>query len=293
MPHDNAIARWTGVLLLSITATGWALNWAFIKLLLREWPPLFSRGVAGVAAALILASIAGARGESLKVPRGAWGTLTFAAFTNVFAWMGFGTAAMVDLSISEGTLLVYTMPIWAMLFSWPMLGARPKPNDVAAFLLGAAGIAVLFAGHGFALGGDKLTGIALALAAAIFFALGSVQMKEPLPIAPIAQVAWQVGIGCVPMVLFGLLVEQPDFSGLTATGGAVLVYMTLGPMGLCYLTWFGALQRLPATTAAMGTLIVPIIGVIAAAVLLGEPLGPREVVAAGLTLGGVALAIRR
>jgi drug/metabolite transporter (DMT)-like permease len=207
--------------------------------------------------------------------------------------MGFGTAAMVDLSISEGTLLCYTMPIWAMLLSWPMLGARPRPRELAALLLGAAGIAVLFSGHEFAFDAGKVGGIAMALAAAILFALGSVRTKEPLPIAPVAQVAWQVGLGCAPMVLFALAVEQPDFSKLSGAGATVLIYMALGPMGLCYLTWFAALQRLPASTAALGTLVVPVIGVAAAAVLLGEPLGLREVLAAALTLGGVALAIQR
>lgn len=293
MQSQRLDARRAGLFLLGITATGWALNWAFIKLLLREWPPLFSRGVSGVAAALILAAVATARGESLKVPPGAWGPLLLAAFTNVFAWMGFGTAAMVDLSISEGTLLVYTMPIWAMLFAWPILGTRPHLREIAALALGVAGIAVLFAGHGFAFGAGKINGIALALAAAMLFALGSVRTKAPLPIAPVAQVAWQVGLGCAPMVVFGLVFERPEFAALSQIGGAVLIYMTLGPMGLCYLTWFAALQRLPASTAAMGTLIVPIIGVIAAAILLGEPLGAREIIAAALTLGGVALAITR
>lgn len=288
---DNA--RRAGFALLAVTVTGWALNWAFIKVLLGEWPPLFSRGVSGVAAAILLACLAGARGESLKVPRAAWRGLAAASFTNVFAWMGFGTAAMVDLSISEGTLLVYSMPIWAMLFAWPMLGARPHLREIAALALGMAGIAVLFAGHQVALGAGKLTGIALALSAAILFALGSVRTSEPLPIAPIAQAAWQVGLGCAPMILFGLIFEQPELANLTSSGAAVLIYMTLGPMGLCYLTWFAALQRLPASTAAMGTLIVPIIGVIAGAILLREPLGLREFLAATLTLGGVALAIRR
>jgi drug/metabolite transporter (DMT)-like permease len=293
MQTDRIDARLAGFALLAVTVTGWALNWAFIKILLREWPPLFSRGVSGVAAALLLASLARARGESLQVPAAAWPALLFGAFTNVFAWMGFGTAAMVDLSISEGTLLVYTMPIWAMLLSWPMLGVRPQPREIAALLLGIAGIAVLFAGQGLALGAGKLHGIALALAAAILFAFGAVRAKAPLPLAPTAQVAWQVGLGCAPMVAFGLAIEQPDFSRLSASGASVLIYMTLGPMGLCYLTWFAALRRLPASTAALGTLVVPVIGVIAAALLLGEPLGAREIIAVVLTLGGVALAIRR
>jgi drug/metabolite transporter (DMT)-like permease len=293
MQADRIDVRLAGFALLAVTVAGWALNWAFIKLLLRDWPPLFSRGVAGVAAAVLLAALARKRGESLHVPPAARPALLLAAFTNVFAWMGFGTAAMVDLSVSEGTLLVYTMPIWAMLLSWPMLGMRPLPREIAALMLGLAGIAVLFAGDGFASGSGKFNGIALALGAAILFAVGSLRAKAQLPIAPVAQVAWQVGLGCTPMILFGLAVEQPDFSRLSTTGAAVLIYMMLGPMGLCYLTWFAALRRLPASTAALGTLIVPAIGVIAAALLLGEPLGLREALAAALTLGGVALAIRR
>jgi drug/metabolite transporter (DMT)-like permease len=73
----------------------------------------------------------------------------------------------------------------------------------------------------------------------------------------------------------------------------VLFYMVLGPMGICYLMWFAALRRLPAATAATGTLSVPIIGVIAAAIMLGEPLGVREALAMALTLASVALAPQR
>jgi drug/metabolite transporter (DMT)-like permease len=73
----------------------------------------------------------------------------------------------------------------------------------------------------------------------------------------------------------------------------VLIFMALGPMGVCYLTWFAALRRLPAATAAIGTLVVPITGVITAAILLGEPLGIREVLAMVLTLSGVALALQK
>ena len=72
-----------------------------------------------------------------------------------------------------------------------------------------------------------------------------------------------------------------------------MLYMTAVPMGLCYMTWFAALRRLPPTTASLATLLTPVIGVVAAAFVLGEPLGPRELAALALTLGGVALALRR
>ena len=286
-------ARWIGFLFLAVTSIGWAVNWAAIKILLREWPPLFSRGVSGVAAAIVLACLAAVLGESLKIPRHTIVPLLFAAFTNVFAWMGFSTMAMKYLAVSEGTLLVYTMPIWATLFAWPILGKRPTLRDIVALVLGLAGLCVLLSAYGFALGPDKFVGIALALASAILFALGGVMTKSPLPMAPTALVAWQVGLGCFPMIILGLLFEHPSFGAITTSGLIVLIYMVLGPMGICYLSWFAALRRLPAATAAIGTLSVPIIGVIAAAVMLGEPLGVREALAMALTLAGVALALQK
>jgi len=69
----------------------------------------------------------------------------------VFAWMGFGTMAMKWLSVSEGALLVYTMPIWATLFAWPVLGTKPTLRSVGALILGIFGLTILFGAQGFVL----------------------------------------------------------------------------------------------------------------------------------------------
>ena len=121
-------ARRTGLLCLAVTALGWGLNWPVMKALLREWPPLSARGWAGLAAAFGLALLATARRERLAVPRHALGTLLLAAGTNVLAWMGLSTLCMLWLSVAEGALLVYSMPIWAALLAWPVLGERPTPG---------------------------------------------------------------------------------------------------------------------------------------------------------------------
>ena len=68
--------------------------------------------------------------------------------------------------------------------------------------------------------------------------------------------------------------------------------MTIVPMGVCYLTWFAALRRLPPETASVTTLLTPIIGVSAAALVLDEPFGLKEMLALALTIGGLALVLR-
>ncbi|MBR0718729.1 DMT family transporter [Bradyrhizobium liaoningense] len=285
--------RSIGFICLGVTAFGWALNWPLMKLLLQQWPPLFARGLAGVCAALILAALARTRGESLAVPREAVPRLLFATFTNVFAWMGFGTMAMKFVTVGEGALIAYTMPIWAMLFAWPVLHARPTVRDIVALVLGVAGVALLLSGNGFAFGAGKLFGIALALSCAILFALGNVLNRKQLPMPPLAVVAWQVGLGCLAMLILGVLFEQPNYAAITPLGIGCFVYMTLIPMGVCYVTWFETLRRLPPTSASTGMLLVPVIGVVSAAIILGEPLGVREIAAMVLTLGGVTLALQK
>ena len=285
--------RSIGFLCLLVTAFGWALNWPLMKLLLQQWPPLFARGLAGTLAALLLAVLALGRGQSLRVPRAAVPRLIFASFTNVFAWMGFGTMAMKYVTVGEGALIAYTMPIWAMLFAWPFLHVRPALRDVAALVLGVAGVALLLGASGVAFTAGKLVGIALALSCAILFALGNVLNREALPMPPLVVVAWQVGLGCFVMLVLGVAFEHPDYTAVTPLGAACFVYMTLVPMGLCYLTWFETLRRLPPTSASTGMLLVPVIGVVSAAFVLGEPLGLREVAAMVLTLGGVTLALQK
>ena len=64
----NRKDRHAGFALLLITSIGWGLNWPIIKLVLRESPPLFARGTAGLIAAAVLALVGYTRGERLSLP---------------------------------------------------------------------------------------------------------------------------------------------------------------------------------------------------------------------------------
>ena len=291
---SGADARRTGLLCLLVTSLGWGLNWPVMKQLLSQLPPLFARGSAGLAAAALLALAAAAFGQSLRVPRRVWPRLVASSFVNVFAWMGFSTLAMRWLSAGQTALLVYSMPVWATLFAWPILGQRPSARAAAGLALCLAGLWLLFAGQkGLPLDAGRLAGVALALAAALLFGFGTVALRPIAELPALALVAWQLVLGCLPMLVLGLAFERPDAARVSPLGWALMAYMTIVPMGLCYLTWFAALRRLPPATASVATLLTPVIGVCAAAAALGEPFGAREAAALLMTLGGVTLALRR
>ena len=182
------------------------------------------------------------------------------------------------------------MPIWAMLMAWPLLGARPTRRSLVALGLSIIGMVVLMGGPEFT--AAKLPGVLFAFAAAVLFALGTVKARKPLAMPGPAVAAWQVALGCLPMVALSVMLEQPRVTSLSMHGALGLAYMAIGPMALCYLTWFGALKRLPTAVAATSMLIVPVVGTLTAVPLLGETLGLREAIAIILTIGGVALALR-
>ena len=81
-------------------------------------------------------------------------------------------------------------------------------------------------------------------------------------------------------------------SGAGTWGWISLVYVVVIALCGSYLAWFRALRLLPASTAAVGILLVPVIGVLSSAVVLGEPLGARHLISLMCTVSGVALASR-
>ena len=282
-----------GLTFVVITALGWGLNWPATKFLLTTCPPLSARGLSGLAAAGVLFTVAALRGEQLAMPRHLWGRLSLASLLNVSAWMGLTTASLLWLAASQAATLAYTMPVWAALLAWPVLGDRPAWRQIAAILLGIGGVAIQIGGTGLYLDATRLPGVAVALSAAVLFAMGTVLSKRmPIPLPRLALTAWQVFLGSIPLLGAGLLFERPHFHAMPLIAWASLAYTALISMGLCYVLWFAAVSRLRASHAAIGTLLTPVIGVAAASLTLGEPLVLAQAVSLVLVLGGIVLAVK-
>jgi drug/metabolite transporter (DMT)-like permease len=222
-----------------------------------------------------------------------WPRLVLAGFLNVTAWMVLMGLALVYLPASEAALIAYTMPVWAGALAWPVLGERPTLMRGLALVMAFAGLAAIMGGNGLAATEERLPGILMAFGGSVGFAVGTVLAKRwPLRMAPIASAAWQIGIGCMPVALAGLLFETAHVQLVTPIGWVVLVYSTVVQFCIAYVCWFAALARLPVSVAATGTMAVPVIGVAASALTLHEPLGPGQIAALVLTLVAVTLATR-
>jgi probable blue pigment (indigoidine) exporter len=222
-----------------------------------------------------------------------WSRLLLVSLLNIGGWVAFMGLALLWLSASEAAVLGISIPVWVALLAWPILGERLSPVRAISLAVALAGITVLIGGNGLDASLEKLPGVLCALTGAVCVALGTVLTKHfPLAMPPLSLAAWQIGIGCLPIAIVGLAIERPELAALSSVGWASMIYMTLIQFCLSYVCWFAALGRLPAATASIGTLLVPVIGVLAAGAMLHELLGLREISALVFTLGGVAMALR-
>lgn len=282
-----------GLTFLAVTSIGWGVNFPVMKYLLSEWPPLASRGLTGIVGAAALALIAVLQRQSLAVPRKMRLRLLLVSLLAITSWVALMGLALLWLDAREAAVLAISVPVWVALLAWPVLGERLSLVRALALMVALGGIFILIGGNGIQAGIGKLPGFLLALAGAICVGLGTVLTKHfPLAVPPLPLAVWQLGIGCLPVAIAGLAIEHPRLGALSALGWASMIYMTLIQFCLCYVCWFAALARLPAATASIGTLLVPVVGVLSAAAMLHEPLGLRELIALVVALGGVAVALR-
>jgi len=273
-----------GVLSLAVIAPVWGYSWIVIKVGLRYSTPytFIALATAGCTVCFFVALLATRR--SLRPPPVTWtapiGFLQTSLF-NLLATVALGTGGAGKVSV-----LAYTMPFWLLLLAWLFLGERLRSLQWPAVALAFAGLVLVVGPWDI---GGALPGI-LACVAGLVWAAGGLLIKllhGRERVDALSLTTWQMAFGAIPLVAIAALTESgwPEWTG---TFIACLAYVVLLSSGLCWVLWTHALHSLPAGAAGMGTLAVPVVGVTAAWIQLGER--PTVVEAAGIALIVTALA---
>jgi drug/metabolite transporter (DMT)-like permease len=278
----------TARLLLVAVSLAWGLTWPALKIALDAIPPFSMRvGTSGIGAGALFA-VALLQRRDLRV-RGHAAALhiVVAGFLNVACFTLFTAFAQLITTTSRVTVLTYTMPIWAAVLAHFVLGERLDRRRAVSLVLCAGGLAVLI--HPL-LGSSDLVGLALALATAVSWAAGTVYMKRVhIEADPLAMAAWQVTVALVATVV-GLVAVEGSLNlwPVEARPLSAMVFAGLAGNGLAYLLWFEIVRRLPATTASLGVLSVPVVGVIGSVIVLGERPTGADVIGSALILAAAA-----
>jgi drug/metabolite transporter (DMT)-like permease len=91
---------------------------------------------------------------------------------------------------------------------------------------------------------------------------------------------WQLILGGLPVIIGAFILEPMTVllhvSWQVALAMAYVIF--IGNI-LCFWAWIKVVNLFPASVASIGTLAIPVIGVLSSALFLGEPVGIREVTA--------------
>lgn len=282
----------SGILWLGALTILWGSNWPAMKAALSEIDPWTFRTVCLVTGGAGLLAIARAGGHTLAIPRGERGPLCLAALFNITAWHLLSAYGLTLIQAGRAAIIAYTMPLWTVILSRVFLGEHLTRARMGALLLGFAGLGILM--------GPELhtawvtpTGSLVMLGAAASWAAGTVVVKAiRWTIPTVVLTGWQVTLGAVP-VLVGALLLQASPPLATLSLGAMLgtAYAALVGVILCHYAWFRVVHLLPSGIAAIGTLGVPAVGVLSSGLILGEPVGIRELVALTLVMAALGIVL--
>ncbi len=283
---------WKELALLASIGLFWGLNWPAVRIILTEIPPFTIRMLAFVGGAAVLLGLARLRGERLRPAVGEWAPLILVALLSVFGFNVLAAFGQLNTETSRAAIIAFTMPVWATLLSIAFLGDKLTWERAGALLLGMAGLALL-------LGEDLLDvtrsplGSLLTLGAAMSWAVGTVLLKRrSWSLPPLALAGWMLAISAPPAVLGAMLVERPwDLPVPSTQVLLVFAYHVLFPMVWCHYAWVTLVASLPAPVAAIGTLMIPVVGVVSAILLLGEPPAVQKFVALALVVSAVAMVL--
>ena len=290
---NQPLSRRAGFIFLVIVWFCWGFSYPATKLMLQSMDVWTGRALIMGSAGLLLLMLAPAMGQSILVPRAHWRNLVIAALCNMTIFQIGMTLGVHYFGAGRTVVIVYTMPLWAMLFAWPLLGERPTLLRLLALGSGLAGLGVLMS-QDFSGLADATLGAICTLVGAIAFGLGTVWMKraswtnDPTVIA-----GWQLVLGTLPVIpcwwIFG---AETQWSDITAVSWGGFAFNIIIANVLAYFAWFRVLAVFPASISGIGTLAVPIVGVLASAAVLGEVIGWREITALALIVAALGLNLR-
>jgi drug/metabolite transporter (DMT)-like permease len=272
------------VLALSLYALILGYNWVVMKIGLASIPPFaYAAGRAVLGAATLFVVMVALR-RSLRPPPTPWHTLAV-GLLQTSAMLLLTTLTVASGLAGKAAVLVASMPLWIPLFAWPVLGERIG-SRWGAIALGLIGILLMVD----PLHGTTWTSDAEGFCAALFWAAGVVLTRHAgrgTTFDPISFTAWQILIGSIPLVVIALVLREHVV--LTTSGVLAVAFTGVLATGLAFALFAYAMKVLPPPVAGAGALAIPIIGVAASSLQLGER--PSVLEWAGMACIVVALVI--
>jgi O-acetylserine/cysteine efflux transporter len=263
----------------------WALSYVMAKPAIAHFPALFMVGLAyGVGAVLLLR-------QSLKTKTAWWAMFAIAAFGGTIQ-SALIFAGLNRLPASTAILVVQSQVPFAVLSAWAICGERPDLRRLLGVAIVLIGI-VLIAGAPEAV--SALDALALVLLGTLSWGISQALVRAlgrddgPTTIGALTLYA------APQLIVASLLLETGQLESLqTATWDVwiAVIVLALGGYVVAYSIWYGLMQRYRVDQVTPFALLMPLVGVLAGAIILGEHLSVWVGLGGLVVIGGLAFIIR-
>ena len=284
-----------GILLLVVLSLTWGVNWPMMKLALAEIPVWTFRTLCLMVGGSTLLLIARFSGQAVTFPRRQFAAIAFVSLFNITGWHLCSAYGLLHTGGGRAAIIGYTMPLWTSLLSVVILKTRPNGRQIMALMLGMASLLTLLTEDLKSMSGAPIGLIFMALAA-FNWGLGTVLVKKIdwRGMSVLALTGWQQLIGGIPIVIGWWMLEPvPDLSAISLPALLGLGYAVFVAMVFCHTAYFKLVTLLPAHVAAMGVMAVPVVGVVASSLILGEAVGVAELLALAFVVSSLFLLAQR
>jgi O-acetylserine/cysteine efflux transporter len=258
----------------------WGLNFVVIDVGLDDFPPLLLSSLRYALAALPLLVLRGVPSVPWRWVLAVGAIIGVVKFSLLFIGMDVGMPAGL------ASLVLQAQALFTVVFAAAVLRERPAASQWLGLAVAFGGLALVAGG----LQGDATpTGFVLVIAAAAAWGVGNLVLKRAAPADPLRFMSWICVVPPLPLLCLSLAFEGPSeigeaLSGVDLGGIGAVLYIAFAATTVGWALWARLMGLYPASMVAPFALLVPIFGLAFAALLLGEPVGARELIGVLLTL---------
>nr|WP_223827244.1 EamA family transporter [Undibacterium oligocarboniphilum] len=270
-----------------IVVSLWGMNFVVIKIGLRGIPPFLMGALRFILVAFPAILFLPRPKVPAKLLIAYALTISLGQFAFLFSAMAVGMPAGLSSLVLQAQAF-FTVGISALVF-----GDKLRASNLAGMVIASIGLILLgSASIASSAGQVTLMGFMLTICAAFSWACGNVINKKIGPTAVLSLVSWSALVPIVPFILLSLWFEGSalilsSLRNMSLPSALTIVYLALAATLIGYTLWGRLLSSLATHLVAPLTLMVPVIGLTAAWILLGEALKPLQITGAAIVMAGL------
>ncbi len=264
----------------------WSSAFATARIIVAGAPPLASLALRFAISGLLAVAVARALGQGWRLTRAQGRAVIVFGLCQNALYLGLNFVALQWVEAALAAIVASSMPLIVAALGWALRGERLAPLGLAGMAAGFAGVALIMGTR--LSGGADPVGLALCVGGAIGLAVATLTVRGAAAGGGnlLMIVGLQMLVGGAALAVVSAFTEVLEIRPSWPLAAA-FAYQILVPGLAATLLWFALVGRIGAVRAATFHFLNPFFGVIIAAALLGEAIGPTDLIGVAVATAGI------